>query len=224
MCITIGEATFGYNGTASGAHQISSGRRRDDAGVPLLGELAQTGTIDPPLIARVEPHELGTGTFASSKASTRSSQVSRPDRECGNPSTHRRVVLAPVAVLSSPPLVDAALRNVAAQFALVMEHSHLREVANLPAGAVETQAEIDFLEVEEEALVEEPDFGDCLPAEHERRPHQPIDSTRLRARGLRDAGSPHRDQTEHAPRRSGKPPRGRLRPTARIDKSRAERC
>ena len=78
-----------------------------------------------------------------------------------------RVLHARVGVLRPHLRTNPALPR-------MMDDRHLRKVAHPPTGALDAQAEVRLLAVDEEALVEEARGLECLaPCEHE-RPRRPV--------------------------------------------------
>ena len=67
------------------------------------------------------------------------------------------MMLPPVAMPATPHLVDPPFGNVRAELRLMMDDTDRWEVPHLPACAAKAQAEVDLLEVDEEAFVEEAD-------------------------------------------------------------------
>src|SRR5215203_3841179 len=125
--ITIGDRTSGYHSWKS-----SSGAKPC---VPFFGGFAKATPVHAPCVADLKTHQGGATGVASGGCPAGRAEISRADRQRGQTRSERGVMLAPVPVLPSPPLVDALLRHVAAHVSFVVHDGHLREVAHLPAGA-----------------------------------------------------------------------------------------
>ena len=96
--------------------------------------------------------------------------------------------LAPVLQEEASPRLEPIRRKAALLLAVVGDACRLslkvhddavRHVVHLPAGLLRAEAEVDFLEVEKEAFVEEPDLVEHFSSEHHSRAGDPVHGHRL---------------------------------------------